>query len=72
MYTYWEEKKIAISDIPTSEIKNELCLREFECLDPTLNPNYRLYSEKKNRKIIIRVGEKKSVENGDIRLTMCL
>ncbi len=30
-------KKIAISDIPTSEIKNELCLREFEWLDPTLN-----------------------------------
>ena len=55
MYTYWEEKKIAISDIPTSEIKNELCLREFERLDPTLNPDYRLYSEKRIEKLLLEL-----------------
>jgi len=59
MYTYWEEKKIAISDIPTSEIKNELCLREFEWLDPTLNPDYRLYSEKRIEKLLLELVRRK-------------
>lgn len=59
MYTYWEEKKIAISDIPTSEIKNELYLREFEWLDPTLNPDYRLYIEKRIEKLLLELVRRK-------------